>query len=85
MSKAIEELRLKIDLIDDALLELLKCRLMLASEIGKIKNQTQQDVLDLRREKEIIERLSCAKVLEKDQINLIYQAIFALTKQVQGE
>lgn len=85
MSEVIEELRFKIDLIDDALLELLKCRLMLASQIGGIKNQSKQEVLDLQREEEILERLSRRGVLTREQIDLLYQAIFALTKQIQEE
>lgn len=85
MSKVIEELRFKIDLVDDALLELLKCRLILVSQIGKIKHQNQQEILDLQREEEILNRLSHRGVLTKEQIDGIYQAIFALTKQIQEE
>lgn len=85
MSGVIEELRFKIDRVDDALLELLKCRLILASQIGKIKNQSQQEVLDIQREEEILERLSRKEILTREQIEPIYQAIFALTKQIQEE
>lgn len=85
MSEVIEELRLEIDAIDDAILELLKSRFELASKIGQIKSQKHQDILDLQREEEILERLSRKGILKKEQITLIYQAIFASTKQVQEE
>lgn len=85
MSEMIRKLRLEIDAIDDAMLKLLRSRLDLASKIGQIKSQNHQEVLDLQREEEILERLSCKGLLKKEQIALIYQAIFTLTKQIQEE
>lgn len=85
MSEVIEMLRLEIDAIDDAILKLLKSRFDLVSKIGQIKNQNDQDILDLQREEEILERLSRKGILKKEQVTLIYQAIFALTKQIQED
>lgn len=85
MSGMIEELRLEIDAIDDAILELLKSRFDLAGKIGQIKNQNKQEILDPQREEEILMRLSRKGILKREQIALVYQAIFALTKQIQEE
>lgn len=81
----IAKLRLQIDQIDDEILSLLAKRLRLALEIGKIKNQTQQSVIDSEREQEILERLSQKGELSKDQIVMIYRSIFSLTQQIQEE
>lgn len=85
MLEVIAKLRLQIDQIDDEILSLLAKRLRLASEIGKIKNQTQQSVIDSDREQEILERLSQKGELSKDQIAMIYRSIFSLTQQIQEE
>lgn len=80
-----QDLRSKIDKIDDEILKLLTERLSLASQIGEIKKQTSKDISDFEREEQIIERLSQKGNLTKEQITMIYQKIFLLTKQVQRE
>lgn len=81
----IENLRLEIDQIDDEIIRLLHHRLALASQIGKIKSQIQQEIKDFQREEAIIQRLESKGLLSKKQIQLIYQNIFLLTQQIQEE
>lgn len=81
----IENLRSEIDQIDDEIVRLLHHRLVLASQIGKIKSQIQQEIKDPQREEAIIQRLESKGLLSKKQIQLIYQNIFLLTQQIQEE
>lgn len=85
MLEVIEELRSQIDGLDDAILGLLQKRLMIVSEIGEFKRQNQQTISNLQREEEILDRLSAKGILPREQIEPIYRAIFALTRQIQEE
>lgn len=54
----IEDLRQKIDAIDDQILDLLNRRAGLVVDVGKIKTQAQQELYVPSRERSIFERLS---------------------------
>lgn len=49
----LEELRSQIDVVDARLIEILKERMLLASEVGKVKNQNDITILQPRRWSEI--------------------------------
>lgn len=83
MSALIKKLREQIDQLDDEILQLLSQRNQLALQIGQIKKQNHQEIRDIRREEEILKRLSLQKKLTYDEIVLVYGAIFTLTKQIQ--
>ncbi|MDF1615280.1 prephenate dehydratase [Desulfurivibrio dismutans] len=55
--QALGSIRRQIDDIDDQLLTLLRRRIKLAQEVGKIKNVNNRDKWDPKREREIIRRL----------------------------
>ena len=53
----IEELREKINSLDDRIIKLLEERFLVSKEIGKIKFNSARTILDKNREREIINRL----------------------------
>lgn len=56
MDADIERLRREIDLIDEKILELLRRRMRISAEIGRIKKEKGLPVLNERRETEVLER-----------------------------
>lgn len=85
MLEVIQDLRRQIDALDDEILELLARRISLANQIGEIKKHCKQEIKDKKREEEILRRLGLQNKLTRGQIDLIYEAIFALTQQIQEE
>lgn len=84
-AKLIEKLRKDIDKVDEEILELLKKRVKLAKEIGKIKQDIGIESFDLTREKEVIKR-----VLERNQgvfpeeaLKVIYSEIIKACRGIQ--
>lgn len=73
----INELRGKIDLIDDQLIELLIKRFGLVDEIIKIKKRENIPIKDSVREKEIIDRLSKISGLSREKVTEIYNVLFS--------
>lgn len=74
----LEELREKIDAIDDNLLELLSTRMNVAEEIGRYKGQHNMTILQTERWNEILQRAmrkSTEKGLSKDFIQKYFNAI----------
>jgi len=78
----LEELRKEIDLVDDAILDLLRKRMEIAEQIGQAKGG--DPVLDPVREKKVLERLEgeCPGI-EPEYIRNIYGSIMALCRSVQ--
>ena len=81
----IEELREKINEIDNRMLDLLSRRAELAVSIGKEKNKIGAPVEDRGREQEILERLSCMNggPLPDQSVERIYGVLFDETKKLQ--
>jgi len=52
----LQELRCKIDEVDQEIIELLDLRMKLAKEIGAIKKRCGMKIKDREREKEVLER-----------------------------
>jgi chorismate mutase len=84
-SQRLRSRRRKIDLIDRKLLSLLNQRLHIALEIGKIKKQMGTKIYDLKREKEILERLSLRNrgPLTEDDLKKIFVTIIKVCRQSQ--
>ncbi len=75
----IQELRKKIDEIDDRLLELLNQRAALVIEIGNIKKAEKMDFHSPNREREIMERLTARNTgpFPQDALRAVYREILS--------
>lgn len=79
----INQLRNQIDCLDNKIIELLEQRMQIAKQIGKLKNKLGHPITNPQREEEILQRLSEHSSLSYEQIRLVYQSIFHLTKSLQ--
>ncbi len=84
--KEIQKLRRRIDEVDDQILELINRRLMVAREIGKIKERSGSAVVDSQRESAIYQRLSSLNKgpLSETAIHRIFKAVIAAGRGIQG-
>lgn len=73
--------RSKIDEIDDKIMSLLEERYNISEEIGQAKSKSNSDVLDLKREKKILDKAS--QYSHSTQIEAVYQSIFIQSKELQ--
>ena len=81
----IKELREKINSLDDRIIKLLEERFSISKEIGKIKFNSERTILDKNREREIINRLDInSKIISKESIDMIYQNIFKISREIQS-
>ena len=77
-------LREKIDKIDDEIVKLLSDRMACSEAIGEVKKSLSAPVADLKREDEIINRLTLnKKESEAELIKDVYKIIFAYSKSLQ--
>ena len=81
----IKELREKINSLDDRIIKLLEERFSVSKEIGKIKFNSESAILDKNREREIINRLDMnTKIISKESVDMIYQNIFKVSREIQS-
>ena len=81
----IKELREKINSLDDRIIKLLEERFSISKEIGKIKFNSESAILDKNREREIINRLDMnTKIISKESVDMIYQNIFKVSREIQS-
>ena len=83
----INNLRQKINEIDSRIIELLKERLDIVKTIGKHKRDNNIPIVDLKREKEIIEKI-VEKTKEQgikdiEEIKAIYRSIISVSRNIQ--
>jgi len=85
MDKRILELRQQIDTLDEDIIKLLKKRMGISKEVGKLKDALDIPVEDKEREQEIIARLTqqAGRNLSEDQLIRIFTAVFKSSKQIQ--
>ena len=85
MDKRILELRQEIDKLDEEIIQLLRKRMGISKEVGKLKEQLDIPVEDKAREQEIIERLTqqAGKNLSEEQLIRIFTSVFKSSKQIQ--
>ena len=85
MDKRILRLRQKIDNLDEDIIQLLKKRMRISKEVGKLKEELDIPVEDKSRENEIIDRLTtkAGKNLSEEQLIRIFTVVFKSSKQVQ--
>ena len=81
----IEKLRQAIDVIDENIMDLINQRLLLAAQIGGLKKQGDIQIVDKRRETEIIDRLleKNKGPLGNDGLRNIFSAIIAQGRNAQ--
>jgi chorismate mutase len=73
----IDEIRLKINQLDDELLRIFNERAALALEIGHVKKQLNRPIYDPKREKLIFERMQAANPgpLDNDAIVRLFERV----------
>lgn len=83
--KTINEHRSAIDLIDDQIAKLICERMAHSEQIGQIKKQTNQNIIDTVRETEIIHRLSSKieQTSNKEAIEKVMRTIFETSRALQ--
>jgi chorismate mutase/prephenate dehydratase len=81
----LQELREKIDKIDTQIVELLRERIEVAKEIGKLKENMGYESFDLLREKEILNKILKInqKVFPEDALKVIYSEIIKACRSAQ--
>lgn len=81
----INQLRKKIDVYDDKILDLLVRRFDISKEIGQIKKSLGLSIGDPYREQEIIKRLAekLEGKLEREDIAAIFGTIYRISKIIQ--
>tara|TARA_A100001011_G_scaffold343988_1_gene378717 strand:+ start:476 stop:760 length:285 start_codon:yes stop_codon:yes gene_type:complete len=84
--KQIEEIRLAINKYDDKILILLLERFILSRKIGKIKNKYNIPINSIKREQEILNRISknIRSPLDAKAIRSIFREIFNFSKKMQN-
>ena len=80
----INELRRKIDDYDDKILNLLVKRFEISHKIGSIKQNSNSEIQDFDREKDIINRLANKfSMINQEYIKSIFNQIFNVSKLIQ--
>jgi chorismate mutase/prephenate dehydratase len=83
----LEELRQKIDDVDNDIIRLIAERISLAEQIGGIKRRQGQQIEDKQREEAIlahIRQIASGKGINQADIESIYRRIFVASKSIQG-
>ncbi|MFL3052931.1 MAG: chorismate mutase [Candidatus Neomarinimicrobiota bacterium] len=81
----IKEFREKINSIDNRIIKLLEERFLIAKEIGQIKFNSNNKILDAKREREIIDNLNIkTKIISKESLSVIYKNIFKVSREIQS-
>ena len=83
----ITTLRKKIDAVDEKLVHLLKERVELCRNIGKVKQETGLGVKDFRREDEVYLHVMSKALelgLDPQKVEAIFKQVVALGVSVQG-
>ena len=88
MDEKLNQLRKKIDEIDNEILTLLNKRMQIVKEVGELKNNSNAPIYRPEREKEIIQRLTNLSlnqngILGKDEIEAIFLEIFAISRTLE--
>ncbi len=85
MDERILKLRKEIDDIDREIIRLLKDRMSISKEVGKLKEQLHIPVEDKQREEKIIQRLTqhAGRNLTEEQLIRIFTSVFKSSKQIQ--
>jgi len=83
----LDELRAKIDVIDEGVIELLGARAKVVAEIKRYKDENGLDVFDSSREDALFERVRSAAVesgLDEDFVERVFGEIVSESKRLQS-
>ena len=85
---SLDEVRVKIDAIDNEMLSLLNNRMELVREVGRIKHSKNESIYRPERERQILERLGKLNtknggLLSDEAIKAIYLEIFAVSRNLE--
>ena len=80
-----DEYRLQIDIIDKKIIMLIEQRMKISFKIGKLKKSSHLMIEHIDREGAIREKLYLYSSLKKEDIDILYDTIFNLSKKYQGE
>lgn len=82
----LEDLRKEIDECDSEIIRLLKRRMEISREIGKIKKENNLPLYDGKREEALMEKLEgmSSEILSKETIDNIYREILFASKELQN-
>lgn len=85
MMDEIEVYRQRIDTIDKNIIDLLVQRMDTVKKIGALKKQHNYSIENTKREDKILKRLYqiADNSLTRSQINLIFNTIFKVSKEIQ--
>jgi chorismate mutase len=79
--KKLDELRERIDGIDDGIVELLEKRVAFARKIGLLKQNAGLDVYDEEREKEVLRKVKSKTSLNKKFIENVFKLIIEYCRE----
>ncbi len=80
----IEELRRKIDVIDNKLIILINERATISKLIGELKKKKKIAVIQEEREKFVFQNIkNQSKIISKEDINKIWKVIIEVSKKIQ--
>ncbi|PWJ44716.1 prephenate dehydratase [Sediminitomix flava] len=84
----LNNLREKIDKLDDDILELLNARMEVVKNVGELKKHEKSIIYRPEREKAIIDRLSTKSqdengTLNRDAISALFQEVFAVSRNIE--
>lgn len=82
----LKESRKKIDVIDEKIIRLLKERTDLVKEIGHEKEKESLPIVDLEREKEVLEKIKAVakeKNIDEEIVEKIFKDIIEYSKEIQ--
>jgi len=83
----IDEIRKKIDQIDDQILQLLNERAKLAIQVGEVKKARNLEITDQAREQQILERIRQENPgpLSAEAITRLYEKVIEESKRLEQE
>ena len=87
MERELQRYRAAIDRVDVMLVRLLKKRLALVKRVGRLKEKRGMEVVQPKREEEILSRVSAAARDAETRAFLddVYRALFKASYRVEGE
>ena len=87
MERELRRYRAAIDRIDNRLVRLLKKRLAMVKQVGRMKRERGMAVIQPEREGEILARVgrAASNTETRDYLDALYRALFKASYRVEGE
>lgn len=86
--KQIEDLRIKIDEVDEKVLALIIERLDLVEKIGELKKENGIEIVDEDREQQVLNKLTglaSEKNIDPEIIKKVWKTLMEVSYQIEGE